>query len=76
MVAHLDGARFRSELVAARERDQADLSKKLDQLSQNDMDILRAVQDQSGVQRRMEDLLVAIFKVRAPFMRQTAFRSS
>ncbi|THH32530.1 hypothetical protein EUX98_g1665 [Antrodiella citrinella] len=62
MVAHLDGARFRSELTAAQERDQAVLSGQLEQLSANDQRILNAIQDQSGVHRRIEDLLVAIEK--------------
>ncbi|TCD63709.1 hypothetical protein EIP91_005080 [Steccherinum ochraceum] len=62
VVAHLDGARFRRELAAARVQDQAVLSRKLEQLSENDQLILSAIQDQNGVHRRLEDLLIAISK--------------
>lgn len=54
---------FNKELSDARQRDQVDLSQKLDQLSVNDHEILAAIEDQNGVYRRMEDLLLAIFKV-------------
>jgi hypothetical protein len=55
--------KFRRELQRAREQDRNDLVARLNILSANDQRILDALQDQDGVQRRIEDLLVAVLKV-------------
>ncbi|TFK67614.1 kinase-like protein [Pluteus cervinus] len=62
IIAQIDRVKFQNELVHAREQDQAVLTTQLKQLSDNDQHIIKAIQDQDGVHRRMEELLVAIFK--------------
>ncbi len=51
-------------MIRARRSDQDELVAKLNELSQNDERILNALQDQGGTQRRVEELLVAVLKVR------------
>ncbi|OCH90019.1 kinase-like protein [Obba rivulosa] len=62
LVAELDRAKFQADMVHALEEDQLELSTRLNKLSESDQSILEAIRDQNGVHRRMEELLVAVFK--------------
>jgi hypothetical protein len=59
----LSARELQVEMAAARERDQADLIKHIDQLVMNDQSILHALQD--GTQRicKLEELVIAFTKV-------------
>ncbi|KLO20748.1 kinase-like protein [Schizopora paradoxa] len=58
----LDRDKLDQEMKQARQSDQNQLMSKLDDLSRNDERILNALQDQGGAQRRVEELLVAVYK--------------
>ncbi|KAE9384175.1 kinase-like protein, partial [Gymnopus androsaceus JB14] len=61
-IAHTDADRFQQDMQLAHEQDHTELVAKLDQLSASDQCILDALQDHGGLQRRMEELLVAVHK--------------
>ncbi|KAF9472457.1 hypothetical protein BDN70DRAFT_900529 [Pholiota conissans] len=60
--AHFDIASFQADLVRAQIQDKGDLSALLYKLAENDRQILDAIQDQSGVYKRLEDLLIGVYK--------------
>ncbi|OCH84171.1 kinase-like protein [Obba rivulosa] len=53
LVMQLDRAEFQAEMVRARERDEYELSRRLEQLSESDQHILEAIQDQNGVRMQL-----------------------
>ena len=61
--SHIDRDKFQNDVRQAQRNDHAELVQKLEHLSANDQRILDAIQVQGGVQRRVEELLVAVFKV-------------
>ena len=62
-VSHIDRDKFQNDVRRAQRNDHAELVQKIEHLSANDQRILDAIQVQGGVQRRVEELLVAVFKV-------------
>lgn len=56
-------AAFQADLIRAQIQDKEDLSALLYKLAENDRQILDAIQDQSGAYKRLEDLLIGVYKV-------------
>ena len=62
--AQLTAYDLQVKMAAARDSDQRDLADRLDILSQNDQNILRALQEGDSHVRRLEELVTAFMKVR------------
>ncbi|KAL4260412.1 hypothetical protein AB1N83_010368 [Pleurotus pulmonarius] len=62
LAAHLNVASSTAEIAKARENDRTALSIQLQSLASSDVTILQAIRDANGVQRRMEEVLIAIYK--------------
>ena len=63
MDAQLTANDLQVKMAAARDSDQRDLADRLDMLSQNDQNILRALQEGDSHVRRLEELVTAFMKV-------------
>ncbi|KAE9390403.1 hypothetical protein BT96DRAFT_946150 [Gymnopus androsaceus JB14] len=61
-IAYTNADKFQQDMWLTYEQDHTELVAKLDQLLASDQRILDTLQDHGGLQRRMEELLIAVYK--------------